>query len=241
MGAIADATMERWFSDDFREKRPDRVSQMRAMLLRNDVAGYSNCARAVSDADFQAELGKIPVETLVVTGDEDPVTNVEQATFLQTNIPGAQLKILPARHLSGAELPEQFAETLLDFLVGHDTYTRGMQVRRTVLGDAHVDKTNASITEFNADFQQFITNYAWGEIWTRPGLAKRERSLITLAMLIALNRKAEFQMHVRAALHNGVTVEEIREVILQSGIYCGLPAANEAIHAATEILDTWKK
>ncbi|HEX8328392.1 MAG TPA: 4-carboxymuconolactone decarboxylase [Hymenobacter sp.] len=116
-----------------------------------------------------------------------------------------------------------------------ETYEAGMTVRRQVLGDAHVDRTAGNVNAFNGDFQHFITRYAWGEVWTRPELARRERSLITLAMLIALNREEEFRMHVRAALHNGVTVAEIKEVLLQSGIYCGLPAANGAYHAAERV------
>jgi 3-oxoadipate enol-lactonase/4-carboxymuconolactone decarboxylase len=116
-----------------------------------------------------------------------------------------------------------------------ETYEAGMTVRRQVLGDAHVDKATGNVNDFNGDFQHFITRYAWGEVWTRPGLALRERSLITLAMLIALNREDEFRMHVKAALNNGVTVAEIKEVLLQSGIYCGLPAANSAYHAAEKV------
>ena len=108
-------------------------------------------------------------------------------------------------------------------------------MRRTVLGSEHVDRANGNKNEFNTDFQEFISHYAWGEIWTRPGLPKHNRSLITLSMLIPLNRKAEFKMHVKAAFNNGVTVTEIKEVILQSGIYCGLPAANDAMHSAEEV------
>jgi 3-oxoadipate enol-lactonase/4-carboxymuconolactone decarboxylase len=110
-----------------------------------------------------------------------------------------------------------------------------MHVRRTVLGNAHVDRANTKINDFNADFQSFITTYAWGEIWSRPNLSKHNRSLITMAMLIALNRQTEFKMHLRAAFNNGVTVAEIKEVIMQSSLYCGLPAANEAIHSAEEV------
>ncbi|WP_394992842.1 4-carboxymuconolactone decarboxylase [Emticicia sp.] len=116
------------------------------------------------------------------------------------------------------------------------TFDRGMHVRRTVLGDAHVDHANTKINDFNVDFQSFITNYAWGEIWTRPNLSKHNRSLITMAMLIALNRPAELKIHFKAAFNNGVTVDEIKEVIMQSALYCGLPAANEAIHAAEEVI-----
>uniref|UniRef100_UPI00373FD0D6 4-carboxymuconolactone decarboxylase n=1 Tax=Spirosoma aerolatum TaxID=1211326 RepID=UPI00373FD0D6 len=112
-----------------------------------------------------------------------------------------------------------------------------MTVRRAVLGDAHVDRANAGLTDFNADFQDFITRYAWGEIWTRPGLTRHSRSLITLGMLIALNRETEFKMHVRAAFNNGVTLDELKEVIMHSALYCGLPAANAAFQAAQEIIN----
>lgn len=237
LASIVDATMERWFTENFRARRPEKVAQTRTMFLQTDARGYTRCCAAIRDADFQGMLGQIAVETLAITGSEDPVTNVEQAEFLRDNIPSAQLCVLEARHLSGTEAPEAFAEAILNFIVGPTRSERGMHVRRSVLGDAHVDKANASITDFNADFQQFITEYAWGSIWARPGLEKRERSLITLAMLIALNRKAEFQMHVRAALNNGARPDEIKELILQSALYCGLPAANEAFHNAAEILN----
>ncbi|MCX6215868.1 MAG: 3-oxoadipate enol-lactonase [Spirosoma sp.] len=237
MQAIADDTMERWFTESFRTNNPERVAATKAMFLRSPVVGYSACCAAIRDADFRNNLSQLLVKTLVITGDEDPVTNVEQAEFLRDNIPNAQLAILPARHLASTELPQSYVQVLINFLVGESTFDRGMHVRRSVLGDAHVDKANSQITDLTADFQQFITNYAWGEIWTRPGLSKHNRSLITLAMLIALNRKAEFQMHVRAALNNGVSAAEIKEVIMQSALYCGLPAANEAFHATSEILN----
>lgn len=115
-------------------------------------------------------------------------------------------------------------------------YQQGLEIRRKVLGDEHVDLALKNQTEFNAPFQDFITRYAWGEVWSRPGLSRHERSLITLAMLIALNRKEEFVMHVRAALRNGVTAEELRELILHSALYCGLPAANNSLHWAEDVL-----
>uniref|UniRef100_UPI003898E7FE 4-carboxymuconolactone decarboxylase n=1 Tax=Arcicella lustrica TaxID=2984196 RepID=UPI003898E7FE len=123
-------------------------------------------------------------------------------------------------------------------MVGESTFEKGMHVRRSVLGNAHVDRANGNINDFNADFQQFISNYAWGEIWTRPNLSKHSRSLITIAMLIALNRKAELKMHIRAAFNNGVTIAEIKEVLMQSALYCGLPAANEAFHTAEEVFNS---
>ena len=121
-----------------------------------------------------------------------------------------------------------------------ERYHQGLQTRREVLGQEHVDRAQANLSEFNAPFQEFITRYAWGEIWERAGLTRRERSLITLAMLVALNREPEFRMHIRAALNNGVTIEEIREVLIHAGIYCGLPAANAAIQAAEQVIKETK-
>jgi 4-carboxymuconolactone decarboxylase len=114
-------------------------------------------------------------------------------------------------------------------------YRQGMRVRRAVLGDEHVDRSIATATDFNLEFQEFITRNAWGDIWTRPGLPRHTRSLLTLAMMVALNRGEEFRMHVKAAFNNGVTREQIKEVLLQSAIYCGVPAANSAFHMAAEV------
>jgi 4-carboxymuconolactone decarboxylase len=111
----------------------------------------------------------------------------------------------------------------------------GMKVRRAVLGDAHVDRTLTRRNDFNGEFQELITRYAWGEIWTRPGLPRHTRSLLTLAMMIALNRADEFKLHVRAASNNGVTRDQIKEVIMQAAIYCGVPAANTAFHLAEDV------
>ena len=116
-----------------------------------------------------------------------------------------------------------------------ERHSAGMKVRREVLGAAHVDRAESTKTSFTEPFQDLITRYAWGEIWSRPGLPRQTRSLITLAMMIALNRSDEFRMHVRAALNNKVSREEIQEVLLQSAIYCGVPAANTAFHLAQEV------
>jgi 4-carboxymuconolactone decarboxylase len=117
------------------------------------------------------------------------------------------------------------------------TYERGMKVRREVLGDEHVDRAEQRKSQFTEDYQDLITRYAWGEIWTRPGLDRRTRSAMTLTALIALGRFEELRMHVRAALRNGLSEDEIKEVLLQSAIYCGLPAANTAFAVAQEVLE----
>lgn len=117
-----------------------------------------------------------------------------------------------------------------------ERYEQGMKVRRKVLGEEHVEKSLAKRNDFNEAFQDLITRYAWGEIWSRPELSKQTRSMITLAMMVTLNRPEEFRLHVKAALNNGVKREEIREILLQAAIYCGVPAANAAFHAAEEVM-----
>ena len=117
-----------------------------------------------------------------------------------------------------------------------ETYERGMEVRREVLGDEHVDRAIRSTTELTEDFQSFITRYAWGEIWSRPGLDRKTRSCITLTALIALHRDEELEMHLHAAVRNGLTPDEIREVLLHSAVYCGVPAANSAFAIAQRVL-----
>jgi 4-carboxymuconolactone decarboxylase len=117
------------------------------------------------------------------------------------------------------------------------SYDEGMRVRREVLGDEHVDRAAERTTDFTADFQELITRYAWGEIWARPGLDRRTRSCITLTALVALGRDEELAMHVRGALRNGLTPDEIKEVLLQCAIYCGVPAANSAFGVAQRVLD----
>jgi 4-carboxymuconolactone decarboxylase len=118
-----------------------------------------------------------------------------------------------------------------------DAHERGMKVRREVLGDAHVDEAVARTTGFTADFQDLITRYAWGEIWARPGLDRRTRSAITLTALIAVGRMDELPMHVRAARRNGLSADEIKEVLLQTAVYCGVPAANTAFAVAARVLE----
>ena len=117
-----------------------------------------------------------------------------------------------------------------------DTYESGMKVRRAVLGDAHVDRSTAGATEFTREFQELITRYAWGEIWTRPGLDRKTRSCMVLTAMIALGHWDEFRMHVRAGFNNGLTQNEIKEVILQAAIYCGVPAAHHAFREAAAVI-----
>lgn len=120
---------------------------------------------------------------------------------------------------------------------GSDRFERGMAVRREVLGDAHVERSMSQVNDFNREVQVMVTEMAWGDIWTRPGLDRRTRSLLNLAMLTSLNRMHEFGVHVRGAVTNGVTTDEIKEVLLQAAVYCGAPAALESFRVAKQVLD----
>jgi 4-carboxymuconolactone decarboxylase len=117
----------------------------------------------------------------------------------------------------------------------NERYAKGMEVRRAVLGATHVDRAQANLNELNSEFQNLISRYAWGEIWTRPGLPRHTRSLLTIAMMVALNREEELKLHLRAASNNGVSRDEIKEVLLQTAIYCGVPAANSAFKMAQDV------
>lgn len=116
-----------------------------------------------------------------------------------------------------------------------ERFAKGMTVRRAVLGDAHVDRAQNNLNDFNHDYQDLITRYAWGEIWTRPGLPRHTRSLMTICMMVALNREEELKLHLRAAANNDVSREEIKEALLQTAIYCGVPAANSAFALAQKV------
>ena len=244
---IADDVLERWFTPALRASQPDVVEWAKRMLLDTPAEGYAGCCEAVRDADLRSRLGDIRAPTLVIAGADDPAAPPEQAKLICDSIPHARLMVLEqAAHLANVEQPRAVTSALLDHLdaggrkahrpVSDPVHDRGMRVRREVLGDEHVDAAIARTTEFTADFQDLITRYAWGEIWTRPGLDRRTRSAITLTALVALGKLEELEMHVAAALRNGLTVNEIKEILLQSAIYCGVPAANSAFAVAQRVL-----
>ncbi|MGW6708271.1 bifunctional 3-oxoadipate enol-lactonase/4-carboxymuconolactone decarboxylase PcaDC [Streptomyces sp. NPDC054956] len=229
----------RWFTPGF--AGTPYAQRLVADLRAADPVGYAACCDALARYDLRAELPRITAPTLVLAGRADPATPPAHARELADGIPEAGLvELAGASHLAPAERPQAVATALL----GHfgapadddGRYAEGMSVRRAVLGDAHVDRAVARTTEFTADFQDFITRYAWGEIWTRPGLDRRTRSCITLTALVAHGHQEELAMHVRAALGNGLTPDEIKEVLLQSAVYCGVPAANAAFATAQRVL-----
>jgi len=237
MQVLVDMTLEKWFTPSFHQQRPEKIDVFRTMFGSNQVNGYCNCCHAIAGADFREDLSSIQSEILVITGDDDPVTNVDDAKFLNANITQSELVVLPGRHLVNAEVPDLYAEALISFFVGPEIKDRGMHIRTTVLGKEHVSNSLEGINSFNQAFQDLSAKIPWGQIWSRPGLSKHQRSLITLSMMIALNRPEEFRMHIRGAINNGVTVEELQELILQSAIYCGFPASHAAFKNAQDILE----
>ncbi|MFI6924223.1 4-carboxymuconolactone decarboxylase [Nonomuraea spiralis] len=225
-GPMLELSAKRWFAGPGDQALLDD-------LAAADPAGYAACCEALAGYNLRAELPGITAPTLVLAGRDDPATPPAHARELADGIPGATLVEIPgAAHLAGVDQPERVTAALL----AHLPATPGMRVRRDVLGDAHVDRAVARTTAFTRDFQDLITRYAWGEIWTRPGLDRRTRSCVTLTALVAHGHLDELAMHVRAAVRNGLTADEIGEVLLQSAIYCGVPAANAAFGVAQRVL-----
>ncbi|PAZ11212.1 4-carboxymuconolactone decarboxylase [Streptomyces sp. SA15] len=226
---LAESADARWFTPGFTV--PELVRDHRDA----DPEAYAACCDALAAFDLRDRLDGIHVPTLLVAGREDPATPPAHLREIADAVPGAALVELPgASHLAPAQCPEAVLTALRAHLGG--PAPRGMEVRREVLGDAHVDRAQARQTPFTARFQDFISRYAWGEIWTDPTLTRRERSMITLTALVAHGHYDELAMHVRAARRNGLTPEEIGAVLLQTAVYCGVPAANSAFAAAQRVL-----
>lgn len=239
LAPVADTVVSRWFTASV---SPALRARFRSLLLATSVEGYAGCCEAIAGWDLRDELSRVRVPTLVLAGGEDAAIPRADAELLAERIPGARLVVLDgAAHLANVERPRAFAEAVLAHVAGAapadaERRARGMAIRREVLGDEHVDRAIAGTTAFTADFQDLITRYAWGEIWSRPSLDRRTRSAITLTALTALGHYEELALHVRAALRNGLTRAEIEEVLLQAAVYCGVPAANRAFAVAQEAL-----
>lgn len=233
---LLDALMARWFTEPFAAGRADLRSTVAAMLSAADPEGYAGCCGVLGALDLRRHLSAIEATTLVLVGGADPVVSIGDAVDVAEAIPGSSLQMIsPAAHLINLEQPERFTAAVIDHLAG-DVAERGRRTRREVLGDAHVDRAESSLTAMSAPFSDLITRYAWGEIWTRPGLDRRTRSLVTVAMLVALGRLDELELHLVAARRNGLSDDEISEVLLQAAIYAGVPAANTAFAVARRVL-----
>lgn len=235
-GSLAGILLDRWLPGPYRHDHPEVVTAVTAMIESCNDEGYAGCCEAIAIMDQRPDLASIVAPTLVVAGAEDPVIPPATCLELAQAVPGAAFCCLPgASHLVNLPYPERFAALVVDHVAGTSA-ARGMAVRRSVLGDAHVDRATAQASAFSAPFQDLLTRYAWGEIWSRPALDRRTRSAVTLAMLVALGRTDELSFHVPAAVQNGLGPEEIREVLLQAAVYAGVPAAREAFLVAERLL-----
>jgi 3-oxoadipate enol-lactonase/4-carboxymuconolactone decarboxylase len=233
--ALVETVMPRWVVDP---TRPDSQG-LRAMLLHTDRAGYAGSAAALRDATAADIAGRITCPTTVLVGDRDIATPMAMAEAVAAAIPGAMLETIPG----GGHLPTlECADLTTQAIQRHFARlapagaAAGMAIRTAVLGPAHVARATAAATAFDAAFQEWITANVWGGVWTRPGLPRHTRSLLTLAMMAALGRHEEFELHVRAMRNNGVTDDELSEVLLQVGAYAGVPAAKSAIKIAKAVL-----
>jgi 3-oxoadipate enol-lactonase/4-carboxymuconolactone decarboxylase len=243
LAAIADAVLARWFTPRFL----DRAAEARGaanMLTRTPADGYVGCCLAIRDADLRDDDRQIACPTLVLVGDQDAATPPEVARALADAIAGARFEIIEdAAHIPTLEQPDRVTARLLAFLDAQrgapDTglYERGLAVRKAVLGAAHVERASQRASELDRDFQAFITREAWGEVWTRPGLARKTRSMLTIAMLAALGHEAELKLHIRATRNTGVSRDEVKEILLQTAVYAGVPAANSAFQHARGVYE----
>jgi 3-oxoadipate enol-lactonase / 4-carboxymuconolactone decarboxylase len=236
--SIADAILDNWFAPTFRAAEPDLWALYRNMLCRTPAAGYAATCAAIRDSDLTAETGKITAPTLCIAGSADRSVTPEQVATLAAAIPGARLEVLEnLGHLPCVEAPARMA-ALIEGMAQHDPdrAARGMATRRAVLGDAHVDRAEAQKTDFDLPFQRLITESAWGSVWSDPAISRRERSMLTLALLAATGNFEEIPMHVRATARTGASARDIQQAFQHVAIYAGVPRANHALKLARTTL-----
>jgi 3-oxoadipate enol-lactonase / 4-carboxymuconolactone decarboxylase len=244
MDSVADAVMPRWFSARTLAARNPVVESSRAVLRATNPVGYAGCCAAIRDMDNRPLLENIKLPVLIISGGDDVSTPwAGHGEVLVQQIEGASVVHLPATHVSNIEQPSSFSAAVLDFLLpsATDPIEAGFAMRRSMLGDEYVDRATASATAFNREFQETITRYAWGAVWTRPGLDPRTRRLLTLAMTASLGCWEEFRLHVRTGLAAELEAVDLKEVLLQVGVYAGVPAANTGFHIAAEVISLGKE
>jgi 3-oxoadipate enol-lactonase/4-carboxymuconolactone decarboxylase len=234
---------QRWFAPGFLERRPGVATALLGVLRDTDAEGYAQTCDALAAFDVRDRLGEITVPVLAVAGAYDVVTPPDTLRRLTSAVRDGRLVVLDdVGHLAPAEDPEAVARLLRDHIAGtppgrESAYAAGTAMRVAVLGEEHVARATAGITDVTRDFQDLITRYAWGDIWARPGLLPRDRSIAVLTALVAGRHFDELEFHLRAALRNGLTRQEIIEVLLQTAIYVGVPAANTAFAVANRVLN----
>lgn len=237
MSSIADSIVGRWITAELAGRDPRLLAELRTMVESVDAESYAQCCEAIADMDQRADLARVAAPTIVIGGSRDVASPPEHQRDIADRIPGARLEIVDdAAHLLTYEHPAGVAALLLEHFRAAGTAAAGYAVRRAVLGDDYVDAARANRTELTADFQEFLTRYAWGEVWTRPELSRRDRSIATLAALVTIGAEHELAAHIQGARRNGLTDREIIEVLHHLAIYAGLPRANRAVAIARDVL-----
>lgn len=246
--AFAPTILQRWFTPGFATLQPALYASTKAMLLATSRDGYAACCDAIRDLDLMAGLKGITAPTLVFSGADDPASPPALQDAIRDTIPGAGLvRLSPAAHIMNLEQPDQVNALLTAWLdlnrarlgaaaTRPATLEEGLANRKSVLGAAHVERSLASAGAFSGPWQEFIMRTAWGEVWGDATLPWKTRSLLTLQTMIALNREEEFKLHLRPALHNGVSLHELRAALIQAAVYIGVPAANNAFRWARDVL-----
>jgi 3-oxoadipate enol-lactonase/4-carboxymuconolactone decarboxylase len=244
---LAEQSMGRWFTPEGRAREAATVAAMRDRFVAVAPAGYAVACAAIRDMDLRSELPKIAAPTLVIAGAKDPATPPKDGEEIASLVPGAEFVVVPnAAHILNVEQTLITNRHLIAWLdgqaaapvrrAGGKTFEEGLGNRKAVLGVEHVERSLANAGPFASPWQDFITRYAWGEIWGDPTLPRKTRSMLVLTTCIALGKEEEFKLHVRPALRNGVSLAELRAVLMQAAIYAGVPAANGAFRWAREVL-----
>ena len=250
--SLVESSTARWFAPGYVDREPERAAALLQALRDADDEGYATVCGAVGGFDVRDRLAGVAAPVLAVAGACDVATPTDRLREVADGVPDGSLVVLDGvAHLAPAEAPAVVARLVRHCVLGEpleapaaadpgrtlqEVHDAGMAVRREVLGGEHVDRAVAATTDLTAQFQRLITTYAWGTIWTRPGLDRRSRSLITLTALVARGHHEELALHLRAARRNGLTLGEIEELLLQTAIYCGVPDANTAFRIAQQVL-----
>ncbi len=235
-GALLDGLYERWFPAEVRKERPELRAEVASMVTSTDDEGYASCCEAIATMDLRPDLPRIQAPALVIAGTEDPVTPPATELALAQAL-GAGLVVLPgAGHVANLAATEEFTEAVVTHLVGLPAI-RGAAARRAVLGDEHVTTSMQTPDPAARALVDYLTRAGWAEVWSRPGLDRRTRSAITLACLVALGRPGELEIHVAGALRNGLSAEEVTEIVLHCAAYAGMPAAKAAMPLVLRALD----
>jgi 3-oxoadipate enol-lactonase/4-carboxymuconolactone decarboxylase len=259
LSSIAEQIVGRWFTPELAERDPELVRHHLTMVRGVSDEGYAGCCEALASWDGRGDLARIVAPALVVAGQQDPATPPATPAMIAEGIAGARLEVLdPGAHLVSVEQAGPVTTLITRHIAGSAAavptapalgaptaplpaeraaaHAAGMIARRAVLGDAHVDRSIATTTEFTAPFQDFITRTAWGDIWTRPGMDNYTRRLLTLAILTAIGNEHELDMHIRAALRAGMDPADLVEVFLHTAIYAGVPRSNRAFALGQQAL-----